>query len=484
MSSASSRVTGGSDYFTYDQAYDLLKKREVHFRSAVAAVIRKGAQFGFDPLEAIAIAFEAGFIGCDDGGWYSISVDENNLSLEDILCEQKPDGKATSNSNWVTNPLFNKRSSEFLNFTNTSEIHQFRDYVEQQAFERISNIPVATKFRFLTPEQVLNLPPLQFLIDGVLPEKAISYIFGSPGEGKSAVVLNMAVSIASGQKWHTDRETRAGTVVYLTAEGFAGLSQRLAAIQFHDGIDVTKIPLVYATDVSDLPDQVDDLIRDILNVCASRKINPPSLIIIDTLARHLGGGRSENDTAEMGAYVVATDKLRSGFDCHVMSVHHSGKDPSKGARGSSALHGAVDTAMQAKTKDGIQTIMCIKQRDAEEFDPIAFKFKEVEVPQNEGPPIKSFVLVPEKDAPTRTRKVGASGTSKNAKAENTILEALKDGIPRRHGELVKFGNVDLTSEPAAKRAITNLLNAGLIVKEGTGYVLVAISPEPEREVDQ
>ena len=62
----------------------------------------------------------------------------------------------------------------------------------------------------------------------------------------------------------------------------------------------------------------------------------------DFLAMTMGAG-SENDGADMGQYIKNIMLLKSIFNCHVMIIHHSGKDRGKGARGHSNLRAAVDT---------------------------------------------------------------------------------------------------------------------------------------------
>jgi len=58
-----------------------------------------------------------------------------------------------------------------------------------------------------------------------------------------------------------------------------------------------------------------------------------------------------------------------------MIVHHSGKDTSRGARGSSSLRGALDTEIELEVDEGsgIRTALSTKQRDLE--GGAAFSFK-------------------------------------------------------------------------------------------------------------
>ena len=48
--------------------------------------------------------------------------------------------------------------------------------------------------------------------------------------------------------------------------------------------------------------------------------------------------------------------------CHVMVLHHPGKDESRGARGSSALHAASDTVLELKKSKDVVCVRAVKQR--------------------------------------------------------------------------------------------------------------------------
>jgi hypothetical protein len=84
----------------------------------------------------------------------------------------------------------------------------------------------------------------------------------------------------------------------------------------------------------------------------------------------------------MGALVKNIDALRDELDCHLMLVHHSGKNAAKGARGHSLLRAATDT--EISVENGI--IRATKQRDMEFAPQVPFELKSVplhEMPDGE-----------------------------------------------------------------------------------------------------
>lgn len=60
---------------------------------------------------------------------------------------------------------------------------------------------VERAYNFFTPQEVEQLPDLEWLIPGILPKPALCVLFGEPGCGKTFVVLSMALAIANGTEW-------------------------------------------------------------------------------------------------------------------------------------------------------------------------------------------------------------------------------------------------------------------------------------------
>jgi hypothetical protein len=92
------------------------------------------------------------------------------------------------------------------------------------------------------------------------------------------------------------------------------------------------------------------------------------------------------------------DRLRqvaNELDCAVLVVHHSGKDVSKGMRGSSAILGAVDYSLLVEETNGASTLSVQKMRDARKGQSIRFKLVEVVIGVDEdGEDVTSCVVRP------------------------------------------------------------------------------------------
>jgi hypothetical protein len=226
--------------------------------------------------------------------------------------------------------------------------------------------------RFFSAAELGTRPDVQWLVgpsdpaagDGLLPEVGVGGIYGEPGTGKSLVALDLSAHIVLGRPW-CGRPVRRGPVVFLAGEGVAGLPQRIRAWTAHHGVpDAALADLHFWPVAEDLahPKVAAELVEAIRARCGS-----PALVIVDTVARFMAG-RDENLQVEFGAFIKSCDRIRSAFDCCVLTIHHPNK---KGeARGSTTYLGALETLLElelGKSTDDL-TLRVEKQKDALDED--------------------------------------------------------------------------------------------------------------------
>ena len=82
---------------------------------------------------------------------------------------------------------------------------------------------------------MIELPPPEWLIDGVMPKQALGMLFGPSGHGKSFLALDMALSVATGREWFSHRSAQ-GQVIYVVAEGGRGMVKRVKAWLHHRNV--------------------------------------------------------------------------------------------------------------------------------------------------------------------------------------------------------------------------------------------------------
>jgi|SRR5690554_2875435 len=244
-------------------------------------------------------------------------------------------------------------------------------------------------------ELVANLRPVSWLVRGYLESDSLALVYGEPGHGKSFLAIDMAASIAAGVAWH-GAEAKPGAVFYIAGEGHNGLARRFKAWETTRGASLAVAPLYVSHRAAPLDDKASaaEVLRVVEDLAAEAGV-APALIVVDTLARCFGG--DENSAADVGAFVANLDALRDRWRATVLVVHHSGKDSTRGARGSTALRGAVDAEYRV-TKDpaGVVTLEAGKMKDADTPERRAFRLAPVELPllNDDGEPFTSCVLEP------------------------------------------------------------------------------------------
>jgi hypothetical protein len=232
----------------------------------------------------------------------------------------------------------------------------------------------ARRFKFSSLAEVMTRPDPEFLIYRVLTLGGTSLLTAKHASFKSFIALDMGLSVAVGRAWH-GFNTRRGAVVYIAAEGAAGIKKRARVwLDFYD----EETPENFV--VLDVPFQVSDdnaradFIAEVADLC-------PALIILDTLAR-CAVGLEENSSKDMGGFADALGDLARETGAHVMTVHHNNKGGDY--RGSSAVPAAVDTHLSLdRTGDRVKLEM-LKQKDADELLPIVFEKIEVSIPGTRG----------------------------------------------------------------------------------------------------
>lgn len=221
-------------------------------------------------------------------------------------------------------------------------------------------------------------PRQDWLIDGVLVAGGLAALYGQPGAYKTFLALDMALSIAAGIPW-ADRGVQKRRVLYISAEGAAGLQDRIEVWELAHGIDVSE-DFHILTDAPNLLSEED--VTDLLeSIRFSFGGELPGLVVADTFARVMLGG-DENSVQAVSQVIAAAKRIQDESEATVLFLHHGNKARGD-LRGSSAFLGGLDTAIKAgrdaDNKGNVVTLVCEKQKDAAEFEPIALQRRTVEL---------------------------------------------------------------------------------------------------------
>lgn len=282
-----------------------------------------------------------------------------------------------------------------------------------------------------------QLKGVDWIIKGFIPADSLILVFGASESCKSFVAISMAASISTGCEWYAQNVKKSGAVFYIAGEGRNGMFRRFAAWQQDTGYQLNETPLFMSSaslDICDLESALE--IENTIQAMADQSDSEPILIVVDTLARNFGAA-NENSTEDMNRFVAHLDRIRARWQATVMIVHHSGKDAEKGARGSYALHAAMDAEFKVTRDDEMVTLECSKMKDAKHPEGKSFKMREVDlgIVDDDGDKVTSLVL-------DRIDYVASPPVSKSkplGKRQKEAIAALKRCLENNQANLVDAG---------------------------------------------
>lgn len=239
-------------------------------------------------------------------------------------------------------------------------------------------------------DQISPVLSRRWLVRDLLATTGLSIVFGHPSAGKSFLALDLACHVALGWPWN-GLKVEQGLVIYIAAEGAAGLRNRLAAFMaLHKVSDMMLAIIPTPINLQDPNADTDRLIATIEEAARQSGLKL-ALVVIDTLAKTFGAGKENTD--DMSPYVANCERVSSHFGCCVLIVHHRPKDSdSREPRGHSSLKAGVDTVILVEAGDPkIATVL--KQKDGEDGAKFAFRLQQVELGlDDDGEAVTSCVV--------------------------------------------------------------------------------------------
>jgi hypothetical protein len=346
-----------------------------------------------------------------------------------------------------------------------SAVQKFAEPVADPQTGEVLNEPLFS----LIGELLVDIQPIQFVVENYLEKNALSVVFSPPGVGKTFLTVDLQCCVATGTPWH-GAPVQQGAVFAIIGEGRNGYSRRNAAWAVHNEKkdELMAAPLHvsrHSVRLSDA-DAGQKLAAEIDRMVAACG-QPPVLVTIDTLARNFGDG-DENSTKDMSRFIANVDMyLVKRYQCHVMIVHHSVLDGER-ARGSGALKGAIDQEFQVSGsgEDGRLLLHCKKMKDAARPADMRFKIQGVKIGHDRaGNEIDGACVVLDGDA--LDFEVGTNKDQKSIKAAD-VVKAFVDG---RGGSQAELGDVLAIGQSTAGRIVQKLAKSSLLVKQGRWWAL-------------
>lgn len=290
-------------------------------------------------------------------------------------------------------------------------------------------------FRLLNDQDLDRLPSLRWLVKRVVPDAGIGAIYGDSGTFKSFLTLDLLAHISNGKEWF-GRKVRAAPAIYVPFEGQGGIPNRVKAWRLAQDAkrnpnhlfstvpsDDVRTNIAVIMEPINLREQAD---RDRLVATLTENGWAGGVLCIDTLA-HASNGIDENSSA-MGEMIGIFRDLQARLGGVILLIHHSGKDSSRGMRGWSGLHAAMDFVIECqRDKDASMLeaeFVLTKVKDGTNGIGTRFVLQPVQIGIDEdGDYVSSLVVVP---APDKADGSNPFQTDADAAAEANDDDAFVD----------------------------------------------------------
>jgi hypothetical protein len=215
--------------------------------------------------------------------------------------------------------------------------------------------------------------PKRHIIKGIFARGETSAWIAPPGGMKSALMAEAAVCIASGMDWHGKRNKETCGIVYFALERADLVERRIRAHMTRLNLPSLPIAVVGATIDLMNPANVPRVIETIREAEACFGGLSVGFVAFDTFAKLIAaGGGDENSAKDQGRVFANIQRLKDETDIHSALIGHTGKDTTKGWRGSNAGIGDADLVVEI-SGDTIRTATVTKANDAPEG--VLFSFK-------------------------------------------------------------------------------------------------------------
>jgi hypothetical protein len=304
------------------------------------------------------------------------------------------------------------------------------------------------EIRILDDLEIESEPDPEWRIDGILPTDTLGVLYGPSEGGKSFLVLDWALSVASGRT-SLGRSVQRAPVVYIAAEGWGGIKRRVRAWKEARGV-AGRVGVYFFSGNVNVMERGD--VGRLLIAIREKIGGDPGFIIFDTLNQSMPGG-DENASKDMGLAIANAQELRRTTHATVLLVHHCRRQDEQ-ERGHGSLRNAADTMMSLTVDDNdARVLTCTKQRNAGYFDPIRFSL----VQQDD-----SLVVA---DPPISGPGPGQPLTKSQEQALKVLRDLAVDdaGVPYSRWE-----DASGLKERTFAVAVKGLIDAGRAVRHGKG----------------
>ena len=337
-----------------------------------------------------------------------------------------------------------------------------------------SGEPEKRRFNFQPISKLVQQHPgnRAWWIRPYIPANSVVLVYGDPACGKTTIVINMGVCIASKTDW-CGIPAKQGSVLYVAAEDFYGARLRIEAAFDQQGIPADRVDVLDAAVVIADENDVDALIEYIKALP-----EPPALLVVDTLALSMGKFSENND---MQLFCNGATKIKRETGLTVIVIHHCGHGDKGRSRGGSQLPANADAIFAVERREDICVMTCQKMKNGKEPPALAWRMETQKTKwlDEDGAPITSVILesvttpqASKKPAFGDNQRIAMDALKRLMQEHEANLQA--SGIEGPGRVAIKDWNKAMREAGLAKSRCSEvkqaLLDRGVIEIEGDCYV--------------
>lgn len=325
--------------------------------------------------------------------------------------------------------LSQEATDRYVNGMKRDLPHKYAEYTGRPLPEPLDErvVEIAERFTPVDWHELLTgeRPPPDWLWEPVVEAGRQVALFAEAKAGKSLIMLEACCGIASGRSTLGNPSRKPRDIVYIDQENTQDdLADRVLKLGYEHG-ELERLHYYSFPSMSFL-----DTVAGGEEVLAMAKYNNASLVVIDTLSRVIEG--DENDSAPYHSFYRNTGRLLKRDGVALVRLDHSGKDATRGMRGSSAKTTDVDSVWMMSSDGERVTLQRTHSRNARGADHVEFL---------------------REDDPLRHVTSAAVDLVTQAEARLDLIEYPEDGAVRNaHGALKEAGYpCDRNNAEAAQR---------------------------------
>ena len=224
---------------------------------------------------------------------------------------------------------------------------------------------------FTAADALIDRPPIEYAVQGIIPMPSLIVPFGAPGSLKSFIIADMCICIAAGIPWLAPVNVDLGGKAVTNAMPEIPVKHiPVMWVDFDNGERKThdrfKV-LIKGHQIENLDDMLFSYysmpwptldVSDPIHMSALKlrvKRNGSRVLVLDNLA--MVSGDNDENSVVMKNVMFNLRRLSEELQLAVIVIHHERKDSRPGARageslrGSSSIEGAIDLALLVKRAD-------------------------------------------------------------------------------------------------------------------------------------